>query len=112
MYSNENNSKKTKIDHYLYICQEMKAKYFLKLIFQEENIKTFIDKIYIKPPLRNYPTNKLIYNHIDEVSSIYLADFSDYKTSNNKTFSYIFETIDKFSKYLWAMPLKVNILEQ
>ena len=35
MYSNENNSKKAKIDHYLYLCQEVKAKYFLKLNAQE-----------------------------------------------------------------------------
>ena len=31
MYSNENNSKKAKIDHHLYLCQEVKAKYFLIL---------------------------------------------------------------------------------
>ena len=31
MYSNENNSKKAKIDHYLYLCQEVKAKNFLEL---------------------------------------------------------------------------------
>ena len=28
MYSNENNSKKATIDHYLYLCREVKAKYF------------------------------------------------------------------------------------
>ena len=31
MYSKENNSKNNKIDHYLYLYQEVKAKYFLKL---------------------------------------------------------------------------------
>ena len=31
IYSIENNSKKAKIDHYLYICQEVKAKNFFKL---------------------------------------------------------------------------------
>ena len=31
MYSNENNSKKAKIDHRLYLLQQIKAKYFLKL---------------------------------------------------------------------------------
>ena len=56
--------------------------------------------------MRNYPTNKIIFNHIDEIWSIDLADFSDYKTSNNKRFRYIFVTIDNFSKYLWAIPLK------
>ena len=31
MISTENNSKKSKTDHYLYLCQEAKAKYFMKL---------------------------------------------------------------------------------
>ena len=30
-YSNENNSKKDKFDHYMYLCQEVKAKYFSEL---------------------------------------------------------------------------------
>ena len=29
-YSNENNSQNDRIDHFLYLCQEVKAKYFLK----------------------------------------------------------------------------------
>ena len=68
--------------------------------------KIFIDEIYSKPPRRNYPTNKIIYNHIDEIWSIDLADMIDYKISNNKGFRYIFIVIDYFSKYLWAIPLK------
>ena len=68
--------------------------------------KIFIDEIYSKPPKENYETNKIIYNHIDEIWSIDLADFSDYKTSNNKGFWYIFIIIDKYSKYLWALTLK------
>ena len=68
--------------------------------------KIFVDEIYSKPPLRNYPTNKIVYNSIDEIWSIDLADFSDYKTSNNKGFRYIFIVIDNFSKFLWAIPLK------
>ena len=68
--------------------------------------KIFIDEIYSKPPRKNYPTNKIVYNHIDEIWSIDLADFSDYKTSNNKGFRYIFIIIDNFSKYLWVIPLK------
>ena len=35
-----------------------------------------------------------------------MADFSVYKVSNNKGFRYIFITIDKFSEFLWAIPLK------
>ena len=68
--------------------------------------KILIDEIYSTPPKKNYPTNKIIYNHIDEIWSIALADFLDYKTSNNKGFIYIFFIIDNFSKYLWAIPLK------
>ena len=68
--------------------------------------KIFIDEIYSKAPKKNYATNKIVYNHIDEIWSVDLADFSDYKTSNNKGFRYIFVIIDNFSKYLWAIPLK------
>ena len=68
--------------------------------------KIFIDEIYSTPPRKNYPTNKIKYNHIDEIWSIDLADMIDYKISNNKGFRYIFIIIDDFSKYLWAIPLK------
>ena len=72
---------------------------------KKENIKIFIDEIYSTPPRKNYPTNKIIYNHIDEIWSIDLADMIDYKISNNKEFRYIFMFIDKFSNYLWAIAL-------
>ena len=68
--------------------------------------KIFIDEIYSKPPKKIYPTNRIIYNHIDEIWSIDVADFSDYKTSNNKGYRYIFVIIDNFSNYLWAIPPK------
>ena len=68
--------------------------------------KIFIDEIYSSPPRKNYPTNKIVYKFVDEIWSIDLADFSDYKTLNNKGFRYIFIVIDNFSKYLWAIPLK------
>ena len=68
--------------------------------------KIFVDEIYSKATKKNSPTNKIVYNHIDEIWSIDLADFSDYKTSNIKGFRYIFIVIDNFSKYLWAIPLK------
>ena len=68
--------------------------------------KIFIDEIYSKPPKKNYPTNKITYNHIDEIWSIDLADMIDYKISNNKGYRYIFIIIDNYSKYLWAIPLK------
>ena len=68
--------------------------------------KIFIDETYSKPPRKNYETNKIIYNHIDEIWSIDLADMIDHKVSNNKGYRYIFIIIDNCSKYLWAIPLK------
>ena len=68
--------------------------------------KMFINDNYGKAPKKNYPTNKIVYNHIDEIWSNDLADFSVYKISNNKGFRYIFIIIDNYSKYLWAIPLK------
>ena len=60
---------------------------------------------------KNYSTNKKVYNHFDEIWSIGLADMIDYKISNNKGFRYIFIVIDNYSKYLWAIPLKKNIVK-
>ena len=75
-------------------------------MINKDSTKTFIDEIYSKVPKKNYETNKIVYNHIDEIWSADLADFSDYKTSNNKGYRYIFIVIDIFPKYLWAIPLK------
>ena len=68
--------------------------------------KTFTDENYSKQPGKNYETKKIVYNYIDEIWSIDLADFSDYRSSNNKGFPYLFIIIDNFSKDLWAIPLK------
>ena len=65
---------------------------------KKDNIKTFINEIYSTPPKGNYPTNKIVYNHVDELWSIDLADMIDYKISNNKRYRYIFVIIDIFSK--------------
>ena len=73
---------------------------------KKDLIKIFIDEIHSSPPRKNYPTNKIVYNHIDEIWSIDLADMIDYKTSNDKGYRYIFIINDFFSKFLWAIPLK------
>ena len=73
---------------------------------KKDLIKTFTKEIYSKGPKKKYPTKEIIYNHIDEIRSIDLADFSDYKTSNNKGYRYIFVRIDNFSKCFWCLPLK------
>ena len=75
-------------------------------MINKDLIKIFVDEIYSKPSMRNYPTNKVIYNHIDEIWFIDSADYSDYKTINKKIYRYIFIIIDNFSKYLWAIQLK------
>ena len=75
-------------------------------MINKDKIKIFIDEIYSKPPKKNYSTNKINYNFVDEIWSIDLADMIDYKTSNSKGYRYIFDVIDNFSKYLWAIPLK------
>ena len=49
-------------------------------------IKAYIYETYIKTPKKNSETNKIIYNQIDEIWSIDLADMIDYKFSNIKGF--------------------------
>ena len=46
--------------------------------------KIFIDEVCNKPPKRNYETNKILYNHFDEIWSIALADMVDYKISKKR----------------------------
>ena len=72
---------------------------------KQDNISTFIDEIYSSPPKKNYPTN-IKYIHIEGIWSIDLADFSDYKISNNSGFRYIYVIVDNFSKYTCCVPLK------
>ena len=75
-------------------------------MINKDLIKISVDEIYSKPPIKNYPTNKIVYNHIDEIWSIDLSDMIDYKISNNKGYRYIFIIIDNYSKYLWSVPLR------
>ena len=56
--------------------------------------------------MKIYPTNKILYNHIDEIWSIDLADMFNFKISNNGGFGYLFIIIDNFSKILWCIPPK------
>ena len=58
--------------------------------------------------MRNCPTKKLICNYIDEIWIIDLAEMIDYKISNNKIFRYIFVNIENFSKFVWAILLKIK----
>ena len=68
--------------------------------------KTFINEIYSKPPLRNYPTNKIMIKSIDDTWSSDLLDINDYGPKNNRGYRYILVVIDNFSKFGWTIPLK------
>ena len=59
-------------------------------MINKDLIKIFVDEIYSRAPKKNYETNKIIYNHIDDIWSIDLADMIDYKVSNNKGYRYIY----------------------
>ena len=73
---------------------------------KKELTTIFIDEKKSQQPKKKYETKKIIYNHIDEIWSTDIADFSDYKTSNNKRFRFIFVIIDNFSNYLRAIASK------
>ena len=79
---------------------------------EKESIQFFINKIYSTPPRKNFATNKVINNHIDEIWSTDLADMIDYETSNKQGFRYIFIIFDNFSKNVWPIPLRKKIVRQ
>ena len=68
--------------------------------------KIFIDEVYSKHPMRNYPTNKTMIKSIDDTWSSDLLDMNDYGIKNNKGYRYILVVIDNFSKFGWTVPLK------
>ena len=73
--------------------------------------RMFIDEIYFKPPKKNYLTSKVVYNHIDEIWIIDLADMIDYKISN-KGFRYIFVLISLSFFGVYLLRKKVVKLSQ
>ena len=72
----------------------------------QKNIKIFINEFYSKPPKKNYVTNKTDVYHIDDIWSLDILDLKDYGPENNRGYRYVLVTIDNFSKYGWAIPLK------
>ena len=75
-------------------------------MINKDLIKIFVDEIYSKPPMRNYPTNKTMIKSIDDTWSSDLLDMNDYGIKNNKGYRYILVVIDNFSKFGWTIPLK------
>ena len=78
---------------------------------KEDLTKSFINETFNTSPRKNYPTNKTVNNHINEIWSIDLADLSDFKQSSNKRFMYIFIIFDNFSINTWCVLLKNEIAQ-
>ena len=82
MYTKGNISEKAKFDHRLYLMLKIKSYKIFQL--DEEGLnKWIINGRYSKPPKKNYTSNKLNYNHIDEIKGSDPKDMSEYKTSIN-----------------------------
>ena len=73
--------------------------------------KIFINDIYSKAPRKNYGTNTIKDNHIDEPWSIDLADMIDYKISNIKGLRYIFIIFDNFQIICGLYHLKIILVK-
>ena len=68
-------------------------------------MKIFFDEIY-STPRKFYSTNKIFYNHIDDIWSIDLAHMIDYKISNNKGYRNICLMIVNFLEYTRCIQIK------
>ena len=75
-------------------------------MINKDLIKIFVDEIYSKPPMGNYPTNKTMIKSIDDTWSSDLLDMNDYGIKNNKGYRYILVVVDNFSKFGLTIPLK------
>ena len=58
-----------------------------------------------KGVINKFERKKVVINHIDEIHSCDLVDIQKYSRMN-KGYNYIFTSIDIFSKYAWAFPIK------
>ena len=76
-----NSRKGIKFSFIDYQLQFIKVYQYIK-INEIDITKNFIDEIYNTPPRRNYPTEKIVSHHIDEIWNIDLLDFNRLK--NNK----------------------------
>ena len=72
----------------------------------QNNIKTFVNEIYSKPPKRNYATNKTDVYFIDDIWSLDFLDLKDYGPENNRGYRYVLVIIDHLSKFGWTAPRK------
>ena len=72
----------------------------------QKSAKTFINKIYSKPPKKKYATNKTDVYYIDDIWSLDILDLEDYGPENNRRFRYVLIIIRQIFKSDWAGPLK------
>ena len=64
-----------------------------------------------KPVINKFERKKVIVNSIDEIHSCDLVDMQKYSRVN-KGYKYIFTSIDIFSKYAYAFPLKTKSIKE
>ena len=65
----------------------------------QKAVKFFINKIYSKPPKKNYQTNKTDVYHIDDIWSLDKINLKGYGPENNRAYRYVLVIIDNFSKF-------------
>ena len=66
---------------------------------KQSQIDTFTNKIYSRPPKKNYSTNETIVKNRDDIWSMDLLDMDDYGVKNNKGYRYCLVVTDNFSKF-------------
>ena len=64
-----------------------------------------------KPVINKFERKKVIVNHIDEIHSCDLVDMQKYSRVN-RGYKYIFTSINIFSKYACAFPLKTKTVKE
>ena len=72
----------------------------------QKSIKTSINEIYSKPPIRNYRTNKTDVYHTDDIWSLAILDLKDYGPEIIRGYRHVLVVIDNFSKIGWTIPHK------
>ena len=72
----------------------------------QTSIKIFINKIYSKPPKKNYPTNKTDVYHIDDIWCLDIIHLKIYGPESNRNYRYVLVIVDNFSKFGWTTSLK------
>ena len=60
----------------------------------------------MKPPKKNYPTNKTDVYHIDDNWSLNNLELEGYGPQNIRSLRYVLVVIDDFGKFGWTVPFK------